>query len=64
MSERDGHAEQVILYVVILLVSIVPIAIALSQGGEFGAEPTIGLVMLVLALAGLAATWRVARRQR
>jgi UPF0716 family protein affecting phage T7 exclusion len=59
-----NHDEQISLYVVIAAIAVIPVVIALWQGGVFGAEPTIGLIMLASATAGLVAMWRAARRAR
>ena len=58
------HDEQISLYVVIAAIAMIPLVIALWQGGVFGVEPTIGLIMLSLAIAGLLGMWRAGRRGR
>ena len=60
----DPNHEQTILYVVIAAVGTIPVIIALGTGGVFDAAATLGLVMLALAIAGLLAMWRLARKQR
>jgi hypothetical protein len=64
MNERQrAIVEELILYAVIAVVGVIPVAIVLMRGGVFGSEPTIGLIMFVLALAGVVATWRIARKR-
>ncbi|MEO6774503.1 MAG: hypothetical protein ABI467_16035 [Kofleriaceae bacterium] len=60
----NSNREQVILYALIAAIGVIPVIIALRQGGVFGSEATIGLVMLALAIVGLLAMWRIARKQR
>jgi uncharacterized membrane protein YdjX (TVP38/TMEM64 family) len=56
--------EQTILYALIAAIGMIPVIVALRSGGVFGSEATLGLLMLVLAVAGLLAMWRIARSQR
>ena len=60
----DPDHEQLILYVVIAAVGTIPVIIALGTGGVFDTTATLGLVMRALAIAGLLAMWRIARKQR
>ena len=60
----EPDREQLTLYALIAAIGMIPVIIALGQGGMFGAEATIGLLVLALATAGLLATWRNARNQR
>jgi hypothetical protein len=56
--------EQISLYLVIAAIAVIPVAIVLWQGGVFGVEPTLGLILLALATAGLASMKRAARRSQ
>lgn len=59
----NPNREQTILYALIAAVGLIPVIIALQSGGVFGSDATLGLLMLVLAIAGLLAMWRITRKQ-
>jgi len=63
-DRRRSDSEQLILYVLIAAIGIIPVVIVLVRGGVFGSEATIGLLMLGAAIAGLLAMWRLARHRR
>jgi hypothetical protein len=63
-ARRRSTDEQLILYVLLAAVGLIPVVVTLEEGGNFGVEPTLGLVMLLAALIGLLQMWRVARRRR
>ena len=56
--------EQLLLYALIAAIGIIPVIVAVVHGGVFGPEPTIGLLMLGIAIVGLLTMWRFARRRR
>jgi hypothetical protein len=56
-------AEELIFYVALCVVGAIPVASPIAQGGAFGVEPTIGLMMVIAGIAGLFSAWRVARDQ-
>ncbi|MEP6865225.1 MAG: hypothetical protein ABJE66_31695 [Deltaproteobacteria bacterium] len=58
------NREQAIVYAVIAAIGSIPVLVVLARGSAFDAEATVGLVMLVLAIAGLLAMWWVAHDQR
>lgn len=60
----NPNREQTVLYALIAAIGTIPVIIALRSGGVFGSEATIGLLMLALAIAGLLAMARIARKQR
>ena len=66
-GERAAAAlgEELIIYVALCGVGAIPVAGVLSRGGAFGVEPTIGLLMMIAGIVGLAtaliAAWRVPR---
>jgi uncharacterized membrane protein YdjX (TVP38/TMEM64 family) len=60
----NPNREQTILYALIAAIGLIPVIIALESGGVFGSDATLGLLMLVLAIAGLLAMWRITRKQR
>jgi hypothetical protein len=45
--------EELIVYAALCVVGAIPVAIALSQDGAFGVEPTLGLLMGIAGIAGL-----------
>jgi uncharacterized membrane protein YdjX (TVP38/TMEM64 family) len=51
-------------YAAINTIGSIPVVIALWTGGVFDREPTIGLLMVLLAITGLLAMWRASRRER
>ena len=53
--------EELIFYVALCVVGVIPLAKPIARGGAFGVEPTIGLLMVIAGLAGLWAAWRVTR---
>jgi hypothetical protein len=46
------NAEELVLYGLVVAIGAIPVVVAVAQGGTFGGEPTIGLVMLCLGLIG------------
>jgi len=56
--------EELSLYLVIASVGLIPIVIVLINRRVFDAAATIGFLMVACAVAGLVATWRVARSRR
>jgi hypothetical protein len=58
------HGEELIFYLALCVVGAIPLASLVAHGGAFGAEPTVGLMMILAGLAGLFAAWRVARNAR
>jgi hypothetical protein len=63
-SQHRSTDEQVILYLLIAAIGLIPVVVVLARGQDFGAESTIGLLMLGLAVGGLGEMWRIARRRR
>lgn len=67
MSLEDpepGHGadrgEEAVLYGLLVLIGLIPILIALATGAKFGAEPSIGILMVGSGLWGL---WRLRERR-
>lgn len=58
----NRDSEQLLLYVLIAAIGMIPVIVVIMHGGVFGSEPTIGLLMLGVAIVGLLAMWRLARR--
>jgi hypothetical protein len=56
--------EELALYLVIGGVGLIPIVIVLMGDRVFDGASTIGLLMVACAIAGLVATWSVARTRR
>jgi hypothetical protein len=58
----DGadRGEEAILYSLLVFIGLIPILIALAIGAKFGAEPTIGILMVGSGLWGL---WGLRRRR-
>ena len=52
-TRPDRNAEELILYGLLVAIGAIPVALALVQGGVFGVEPTLGLVMLCMGLLGV-----------
>jgi hypothetical protein len=62
MRTRDG--EEATLYLLIAAIGSIPVVLVLWRGGVFDRDSTIGLAMLLLAIAGLLAMWHGARKER
>lgn len=58
---RRDPSDELALYLLIAVVGAIPVVITLWRHAVFTAEPTIGLLMMALAIAGLAI---LVRRQR
>jgi hypothetical protein len=56
--------EEIVAYALALLVGSIPAAGAIADGGSWGAAATVGLIVAVLGLGGLARTAIVFRRAR
>jgi uncharacterized membrane protein YdjX (TVP38/TMEM64 family) len=55
--------EELILYALLVAIGAIPVVLALADGGRFGVEATIGLIMLCAGLLGaFACFWRAAMR--
>ena len=51
---RNGSfIEELIVYVVLVVVGAIPVVAALVQRGGLGVQPTIGLLMIFLGILGL-----------
>jgi hypothetical protein len=48
-------SEELIVYVALCVVGAIPVAVAISRGGAFGVEPTLGLAMILAGAAGVIA---------
>ncbi len=68
MTSRANPAilrEDLVLYALLVVIGALPVIGSLVDRVPFGAEATLGLVLLVLGLLGLTATAvRVSRRHR
>jgi amino acid transporter len=53
----EGRGDDLALYWTILLVGLIPVSITLARGNPWGAEPSIGLIMMLFAARGLLAHW-------
>lgn len=59
-KHRPVHAaspaatEERLVYAALCVVGAIPVAVAIAHGGAFGAEPTIGLLMVLGGAIGLA----------
>ena len=49
-------SEELILYALLAGVGVIPVAITLLRHGTFGVEPTVGLLMIGIALFGCVRT--------
>ncbi len=49
----ETHGEERVLYILLTVVGLIPIAIAWGSSARFGAQATIGGLMLVAGLLGL-----------
>lgn len=58
----DHGFDELAVYALLILVGIIPVAIALAEQAVFGAEATIGLVMLCAGALGVLA-YVIRRRQ-
>ena len=57
--------EELVLYALLVAIGAIPVVLALVDGGTFGVEATIGLLMVSAGLLGaLAYLWRAALRDR
>jgi uncharacterized membrane protein len=58
-ARTDG--DEPVLAWLFLVVGLLPVATALVRGGAWGAEPSLGLLMMALGCAQLAACHRAAK---
>ena len=56
--------EEVVAYALGVAVGVIPVAGAITHGERFGAAATVGLIVLVLGVAGLARAGLALRRAR
>ena len=61
---RKSTDEETILYALVGALGLIPVVLVLARGENFGAEPTIGLLMISFAGVGFGELWRVARHRR
>ena len=47
-----SHTEERIVYALLVVVGLIPVATALAQGTVFGVEATIGLLMVLAGVIG------------
>ncbi len=45
-------AEELVVYVLLVLIGAIPVVTAVASGERFEAEPTLGLLMVAAGLAG------------
>ncbi len=55
IDKSSSRREELILYAVLVAVGAIPVTGTLAEHAGFGAEATLGLVLLLLGLAGLLA---------
>ncbi len=55
--------EQLIVYVMMAAIGLIPVLVALWTGRVFSTEATVGLLMLVCGIAGVGALVRAAWRE-
>jgi hypothetical protein len=53
----EGRSDDLALYWAILLVGLIPVGVNLARGNVWGAEPSIGLLMILFAARGLFVHW-------
>lgn len=46
-------SEELVLYVLVAAIGAIPVIITLLRGATFGVEPTVGLLMIGVALGGV-----------
>ena len=54
-ARSDRNGEELILYGLLVLIGMIPVMIALVRHATFGAEATIGLLMLCAGAIGIIA---------
>lgn len=59
-GDGTDRGEEAILYSLLVSIGLIPILIALATRANFGAEPTIGILMVGSGLGGL---WGLRRRR-
>jgi hypothetical protein len=61
-SAAASLGEELIIYIALCVVGAMPVAGAISRGGAFGVEPTLGIFMMVAGIVGLLGALLAARR--
>ena len=56
--------EELILYGVLAVIGAIPVMMAIAQHAVFGVDATLGLLMLIAGIGGVAYLLGLARRER
>jgi hypothetical protein len=56
--------EGFVLYGMLMAIGAIPAVVAIVDGGAFGVDATLGLIMVVLGAAGLRPAWRLRTSRR
>ncbi|MDB4959989.1 MAG: hypothetical protein JWO36_7558 [Myxococcales bacterium] len=54
--ETGPRTEEIIAYSILIIAGAIPVSIALRKGGDFGVEPTIGIILISLGILGFVIT--------